>query len=426
MKKRSLYITLVLLLLSTVGQGQIVFFEGDFKDARKKAEEENKNLFVDFYAEWCVPCKLMDKDVFSRKEVGDYFNEKFVCCRLDAEQAENKPLAKKYGVNAFPTMIVMDAGGKELKKLKGAYGVEQLLKEVKVVNGDDISFEQLYEKYKKNKKDFDLQQQLLIEAPYFIQGVDGYDRDKWSVRIESLFDEYVKNKGLEQMVSGADFAIFHTFHTQTGKGDPIFEHVVKYFDRYCEELNREDVAGYIIGLNNAYIIQMCKKGNQDYKARLERIKGDLSGPYSGTTFGSLSVYEAVSYLADGTYYLFRQRDEKSYFESMDKYFEGLGPDATVNDYTQALEDLYTVNQGQLQESASRKSIEWIGKALEKDMSESVRVRLLIMLSDCYVGINMNEKAKQSLNQAFLVTVRLENKEMQKQLQEMVKAKLEQI
>ncbi|MEG0795766.1 MAG: thioredoxin family protein [Odoribacter sp.] len=424
--KKSIYITLGLLLLAGVCQAQILFFQGSFEDALKKAKEDKKNLFVDFYTVWCGPCKLMDKEVFTQKSVGDYFNETFICCHLDAELPENKPLAKKYNVKAFPTMILMDANGKELKRLKGACAAEQLLKDVKVANGDELSFEQLYEKYKKNKKDFDIQQELLIEAPYFIMGVEGYDRDKWSVRIETLFDEYVKNKGLENMVNGPDLVIFRTYHTEIGKEDPIFEHVVKNYERYCEALNKPDVSDYIIELNNRYIIQMCKKGNQDYKARLERIKGDMSAPYAGNSFGSLSVYEAVSYLADGTYYLFKQKDEKSYFEAMDKYLAGLGAEASVNDYSQVLEDLYVASETKLSEAGFQKSIVWIGQALEKDMSESVRVRLLVMLSDCYVGTGLREKAKQALNQAFLVSVRIENKGEQKQMQDIVKAKLEQI
>lgn len=424
--KKIVYITLGLLLVTGICRGQISFFEGDLKQALKKAKDENKKLFVDFYAEWCGPCKVMDKDVFTRPELGDYFNANFISCRLDAEQADNKPLAKKYGITAFPTMVILDAGGREIKKLKGLMSPEQLLKEVKVINGDDMTFEQLYEKYKKNKKDFDTQQQLLIEAPYFIMGVKGYERDKWSVRIESLFDEYVKNKGLDNMVNAPDFAIISTFHSETGKDDPLFEHIVKNFEAYCREVNQRDISDYIIALNNGYIIQLCKKGNQDYRKRLERIKGDMSAPYAGNTFGTLSVYEAVSYLADGTYYLFRQRDEIKYFELMDKYFAGLGQEASVNDYTQALEDLYVVNQGKLSETGYRKSIDWIGRALEKDMNESIRVRLMIMLSDCYVGTGEREKGKQTLNKAYLVTVGIENKEMQKQLQDMVKQKLEQI
>ena len=71
--------------IQAFGQG-IEFFKGDYNAALEKAKQEGKMLFVDFYADWCGPCKMMAKDVFPQKQVGDYFNAKFVCLKLNAEK----------------------------------------------------------------------------------------------------------------------------------------------------------------------------------------------------------------------------------------------------------------------------------------------------------------------------------------------------
>lgn len=52
-------------------------------------------MFVDFYTDWCGPCKVMARDVFPQKQVGDFFNAKFVCLKLNAEK-EGRELAKLF------------------------------------------------------------------------------------------------------------------------------------------------------------------------------------------------------------------------------------------------------------------------------------------------------------------------------------------
>lgn len=426
MKNRKYILAVALLALLSVTEvsAQVNFLKGTLEEALKVAKEQNKNLFVDFYTDWCNPCKKIDAEVFSRKDVGDYFNQNLIALKLNAEAEQNKAAVQKYKIAVFPQMLILDAKGNELKRIKGAVSTEMLMKDVRVAIGEDVTYEQLYEKYKKNKKDYEIQQQLLIEAPMFIQGIDGYERDKWSVRIETLFEDYVKSRGLKNMISEVDLAIIRTFHGETSKDDQILEHLIKNFDEYCKVANRQDVSEYIIGLNNSYIIQMCKRGNMEYKNRLQRIEGDMQNIYSGVSFGKLTVGEAVSLLANGTFYLYKQKDNKQYFETMDKYLKGLDTDVTVNDYSSALEDLYVAYQGVLPEECYTKSIEWIGMALELSMSESVRVKMLVMLSDCYVGLSNRDKAKQSLNQAFLVTARLTNPDEKAYLQSTIKEKLQ--
>ena len=63
--------------IQAFGQG-IEFFKGDYNAALEKAKQEGKMLFVDFYVDWCGPCKRLAKDVFTLEAVGNYFNEKFV------------------------------------------------------------------------------------------------------------------------------------------------------------------------------------------------------------------------------------------------------------------------------------------------------------------------------------------------------------
>lgn len=418
------YIILIWLGITTFpAMAQISFFTGNFNEALQKAKDEKKAIFADFYTQWCGPCKLMTKEIFTQPETGEYFNSRFVAIQIDAESPEGKTIAQKYSVDAYPWMVFMDAEGKQLRVVKGAVPAQKLLKEAKIALGEALSFEQLYEKYKKDKKNYPNTQQLLLEANEFMATTKGFDRQKWTVRIESIFKEYVKNKGLKNMINPEDFYILTFYHVKIEKDDPIFDFIVEHYIDYAQVLDKKKISQFLIGLYNGQIIKLCKAGNTDYKKYLERLDGNLKEIYAGIKFGDLSVKEAVTLLADATYYLYR-KDEEHFFENIDRYFAGAGNNLTVNDYTQPIEDLYTLYQGKISEKAQHKCIIWIGKALEKEMGPNLRIRLLIMLGECYQGTGDRVKAKQSYNQAFLLTPQIEDEGYRNYLKEMAQEKLQ--
>lgn len=415
--KKIIYLLGILIIGSLSNlSAQISFFQGSLNDALQKARQEKKQVFVDFYAEWCGPCKLMAKEIFTLPEVGEYFNSHFVCVQVDVDQ--NKDLAKKYAVEALPTLAFMDATGKELRRLKGASDDQSLLHEAKIACGEELCFEKLYEKSKKEKKNFELAQQVLIEAPMYIMTLDKYNQEKWSVRIDAAFKDYLKNRKLENMINEADLFILTRYHAVAEKEDPIFDFVVKHYQEYVAAVGKEVISRYIISLNNSHIIRLCKEGSLDYKKRLERLTGDLAPVYGEFKFGTLSVPEAVTLLADGTYHLYRH-NEKEFFNCMDRYFAGVGDSLTINDITRPMEDLYTVYQGQLTPDMQRKCIVWAGMALKKEMESSLRARLLLIMGECLAGTGDKVKAKQCYNQAFVVSAQIENEMQKQQLKEAI-------
>lgn len=91
--------------------------------ALQKAKKENKPLLVEFTgSDWCPPCIAMRKNVFSTKAFVDAASKKFILVELDfpkgdEELAEkNHPLAEKYKIEGFPTVILLDSEGKEFAR----------------------------------------------------------------------------------------------------------------------------------------------------------------------------------------------------------------------------------------------------------------------------------------------------------------------
>ena len=118
-------------------QSQVVFEETGIKAVFQKAREENKLVFMDCYTSWCGPCKKMLKEVFSRKDIGEYMNTHFVNYKQDMEQEEGKELAGKYGVKVYPTFFILDAAGEVRHKMVGGMTAEEFLKQVQLGSGEN-------------------------------------------------------------------------------------------------------------------------------------------------------------------------------------------------------------------------------------------------------------------------------------------------
>ncbi len=108
-------------------QDGIRFEQGSWETILAKAKAENKLIFLDAYAAWCGPCKMMDRDVFSDASVGKFYNEQFINARIDMEKGEGPSLASHYGVRAYPTLFFIDASGEMAHTALGYHGVEQFL-----------------------------------------------------------------------------------------------------------------------------------------------------------------------------------------------------------------------------------------------------------------------------------------------------------
>lgn len=133
MKTLKISIVLIFVFQSLLTTAQGIKFEENltWPQIKAKAKAENKYIFMDCYATWCGPCKWMSKNIFTLKEVTDFFNASFISVAVQMDQtpkdslrikawyADAKIISNTYGVDAYPTYIFFSPDGKAVHRLVG-------------------------------------------------------------------------------------------------------------------------------------------------------------------------------------------------------------------------------------------------------------------------------------------------------------------
>jgi len=110
----------------------VQFFEGTWDEALQKAKDENKSIFLDVYATWCGPCKVLKNKTFPNAEVGEYFNENFINVTLDGEKGDGIKVASDYNVQAYPSLFIVNSSGDPIVYYAGYLKPEELIELGKV------------------------------------------------------------------------------------------------------------------------------------------------------------------------------------------------------------------------------------------------------------------------------------------------------
>ena len=108
------------------GTEPAAWMEQDLEGALLKAKAEQKLVLVDIYADWCAQCKELDEKTWPDPSVKAWITQNAVAVRIDTD-AKRKDLASRLQVRSYPSVILLDGEGRELRRLLGFHKPEGML-----------------------------------------------------------------------------------------------------------------------------------------------------------------------------------------------------------------------------------------------------------------------------------------------------------
>ena len=141
-----------------------------------------KKIFIDFYTDWCAPCKIMDKSTYGHSIIANNLNEDYYPVKFNAEGSDTLNIfgrtfsnpefengkkknsmhefTKYMNVNAIPSMVFLDEKGNPITILQGALTARELEPYIPFIANDEFKkistrqdWENYQSKFKSNIKD---------------------------------------------------------------------------------------------------------------------------------------------------------------------------------------------------------------------------------------------------------------------------------
>jgi thioredoxin-related protein len=195
--KRLSWILVCVPVLLNAQREKGIHFEQDLSGQQvlEKAKTENKYIFMDCYATWCGPCKLMDSAVYSEEEVGNYLNAHFISIKvqMDTSKQDNEEIKvwynnahaiqTEYKVSALPSYLFFSSEGKIVHRFLGAIRDTDFVKLAEYALDPNKQYYTLLENYQHGIKNYEM-------MPYLSKTAKKINEGKLSIAIAQ---DYINN-----------------------------------------------------------------------------------------------------------------------------------------------------------------------------------------------------------------------------------------
>lgn len=131
-------------------QGEIPW-QTDVERASAAAVRSNRPMLLEFWADWCPPCKVMDEEVYTETIVIRAM-DRLVPVKINVDQQDT--VARKYDLAGMPTLVFTDSYGNELFRFTGLINATTMVQLLQELPDDVTPINRLTQAISKNKNDF--------------------------------------------------------------------------------------------------------------------------------------------------------------------------------------------------------------------------------------------------------------------------------
>lgn len=182
----------------------IEFFSSSWSETLNRARKESKPIFLYTYTSSCRFCRQMEKEVFSNKEVSDFYNSNFISHKIDIEDgAEGEALAGKYAIVGFPTYLYFDKNGMQVHQSGSAKPAEEFIFDGKNALNPETSLFTLKRQYDNGDRSPDLLYNYSVALTSY------HHKDSPE---EKVVKEYLETQSTQQLESTKNIKYIFTRH----------------------------------------------------------------------------------------------------------------------------------------------------------------------------------------------------------------------
>lgn len=132
---------------------------------QEKAAKDGKYIFIDAFTTWCIPCKEMELNVFTNKDVADFFNKNFINISVQMDTTKNdnqhtrnwrkqaRAFAKDFLVSSYPTYLFVNSNGSVVHRIAGSLDATVFLERGKMALDPKTQLVHLKSEYTMGRRD---------------------------------------------------------------------------------------------------------------------------------------------------------------------------------------------------------------------------------------------------------------------------------